>query len=193
MKTHLWCAVSAGLFALITTLRTSINTTIARLVLLIAGCLIASTVSAGIQRVNLDGSGLTTLLANLTFSPGIALDTEGGQMYWTADPGLQPDRESVRRANLDGSGVTDLVTDLFGPWGVALDVGSDQMYWTNRFADKIQRANLDGSEVTDLVTGLLSEPIGIALDVGGSQMYWTAGDFFGGKIQRANLDGSGGD
>ena len=106
-------------------MRTSINTTIARLVLLIAGCLVASTVNAaGIYRVNLDGSGVTDLVTGLYQPYDIALDAGGGQMYWT-DWGY-----GIYRANLDGSEVTDLVTGLVAPRGIALDLDAGHIYVT---------------------------------------------------------------
>ena len=188
MKSRLSGAVSACLFTLVTTLRTSINATIACLALLVTGCLVAAAVNAGsIHRANLDGSGVTDLVTGLFYPRGIALDVGGGQMYWTESSFTS----KIQRANLDGSGVTDLVTGLFSPRGIALDAGGGQMYWTDHILtgiDKILRANLDGSGVTDLLRGL-DRPVGIALDVGGGQMYWT--DTWSLKIQRANLDGSG--
>ena len=126
MKSRLWDAVSACLFTLVTTLRTSINATIARLMLLVAGCLVAATVNAQmIQRANLDGSEVTNLVTGLVAPPeDIALDVGGGQMYWT-------DGGKIQRANLDGSGVTDLVTGLVLPRGIALDVEAGHIYFTS--------------------------------------------------------------
>ena len=71
----------------------------------------------GIQRANLDGTGVETLVR--TARPnGIALDTTRGKMYWT-DYGAN----MIRRADLDGSRVEDLVvTSLDNPYGIALDV-----------------------------------------------------------------------
>ena len=124
MELRLWDAVSACLFTLVTTLRTSINATIARLMLLVAGCLVAATVNAQmIQRANLDGSEVTTLVIGLSSPEGIALDVGRGQMYWTDSR-----TDKIQRANLDGSGVTDLVTGIETPMGIALDVGGGQMY-----------------------------------------------------------------
>ena len=149
-----------------------------------------------IQRANLDGSGVETVvtITGVGWSGaihGIALDPSAGKMYWTVDAegGLD---DSIQRANLDGSGVEDLVTGLDGPSGVALDLSAGKMYWTvssgDDADDRIQRANLDGSGVEDFVTGL-GEPFDIALDLSAGKMYWT--DSFVTKIQRANLDGSG--
>ena len=138
-----------------------------------------------IQRAELDGSDIRTLVSGLGQPRDLALDRDGGRMYWT-DYGS----DKIRRANLDGSRVEDLVTGgLKEPFGIALDVAGGKMYWTDWGTDKIQRANLDGSGVEDLVTTGLNEPYGLALDVAGGKMYWT--DWGSDKIQRANLDGSG--
>ena len=144
-----------------------------------------------IRRANLNGSNVEILYRGWASARAIALDVNGGKMYW----GYRPDNaEKIQRANLDGSNVEDLVTTgLRGPMGIALDVGRGKMYWTdsnNRTGgeDKIQRANLDGSNVETLVTTGLQYVIGIALDVGSSKMYWA--DANARKIQRANLDGS---
>ena len=136
-----------------------------------------------IQRANLDGSNVETLITTGLSEPsGIALDVGSGKMYWTNEI-----TNKIQRANLNGSNVEDLVTGLRSPFGIALDVDNDKMYWTEIGTNKIHRANLNGSQVEDLVTGLPS-PHGIALDVGSGKMYWT--DWTTNKIQRANLDGS---
>ena len=82
-----------------------------------------------IQRSNLDGSGVETLVSTGLEAPiGIALDVAGGKMYWT-----DPPADRIQRSNLDGSGVETLVTTgLETPIGIALDVAGGKMYWTGR-------------------------------------------------------------
>ena len=137
-----------------------------------------------IQRANLDGSRVETLVTGVDAPQGIALDLGRGKMYWTVE---RPAK--IQRANLDGSGVENLVTGLSHPVGIALDVARGKMYWADRGAGKIQRANLDGSGVQDLITMGLGWPYGLALDVGRGKMYWSSD--ITEKIQRANLDGTG--
>ena len=114
-----------------------------------------------IQRSNLDGSGVETLVTTGSGAPvGIALDVAGGKMYWV-DSGT----EKIQRSNLDGSGVENLVTTGLGtPRGIALDVAGGKMYWTDWGTEKIQRSNLDGSGVENLVASGLVYPYGIALE-----------------------------
>jgi hypothetical protein len=95
----------------------------------------------------------------------IALDVDGGKMYWTT---IRTDK--IQRANLDGSNVQDLVNQLHTLGGIAflagiaLDVDGDKMYWIDNGTNKIQCANLDGSNVQDLITQL-DNPVDIALNV----------------------------
>ena len=140
-----------------------------------------------IQRANLDGSNVETLVTRLE-PDGIVLDVDRGKIYWVdRSPG------TIQRANLDGSNVETLVTGLTKPRGIALDVAGGQIYWMDADTGSIYRANLDGSNIEILITGL-DTPNAIALDVNRGKIYWTDESLWvgrgGGAIQRANLDGS---
>ena len=138
--------------------------------------------SGEIQRINLDGTNLQSLVTGLHEARDVALDIAVGKMYWV-DAGTY----KVQRANLDGTNVEDLVNTQGRPFGVAVDTTNGKMYWSIWNPGKIRRANLDGSNVEDFVTGL-SEPEDIDLDLSRGKIYWT--DTVTNKIQRANLDGS---
>ncbi|MCY3683506.1 MAG: hypothetical protein OXH16_19070 [Gemmatimonadetes bacterium] len=165
-----------------------------------------------IQRANLDGSNVETLLTYdnaLRIPRGIALDVAAGKMYWADSV-----TDSIRRANFDGSDIELIIdTRTIGgqslpgpattPRGIALDLASDppKMYWVdagraNVDNGRIWRANLDGSSPEALVTSGLVNPQSIALDVAAGKMYWTdsgtgaPNPLQDDKIQRANLDGS---
>ena len=117
----------------------------------------------------------------------IALDLDGGKVYWTDSETEQNDwgTGTIQRADLDGQNREVLFDPIVRrPHGIALDV--DKMYWSDSIAGSIQRANLDGSGMEVLVTGL-DEPMGIALTAG-RKIYWAASGT--GKIQAADLDGS---
>ena len=148
-----------------------------------------------IRRANLDGSNIETLISsdeNETSVPfGLALDVDGGKIYWTEKLGRNDGR--IRRANLDGSDIETLIpspsSEFYSPSDIALDVDGGKMYWMNDatilIRGNIRRANLDGSNIETLITGL-SAPSDLALDVDGGKIYWTDRD----DILRANLDGS---
>ena len=114
-----------------------------------------------IQRANLDGSNLETLIPTGSglFAPlGLTLDAAGGKMYWTD---ANPDR--IQRANLDGSNLETLVIGEDAVH-IALDIDAEKMYWAAQSPGSIQRANLDGSNLETLVPGL-DRPFGIALGI----------------------------
>jgi hypothetical protein len=90
-----------------------------------------------VQRANLDGTGVETLVTGLGNPRQIALDLSAGKMYWS-DNGT----DKIQRANLDGTSVEDLIVTS-NAFGIALDVAAGKMYWTDKGIDKIQRANLD--------------------------------------------------
>ena len=80
-----------------------------------------------IQRANLDGSNVETLVAVGQHSwslRDLALDEDGGKVYWTDG------RRRVQRANLDGSYIETLIITGDGTGGIALDVAEGKMYWT---------------------------------------------------------------
>ena len=124
-----------------------------------------------IQRANLDGTGIEVVVPSLEHPQAIALDLDGGKIYWTDDFS-----DKIQRANLDGSNVQDLVTDIKGPKGIALDIAGGKMYWADNFADKIQRANLDGSNIQDVFSypsgGVGHGLGGVVLDLGLGDVYW---------------------
>ena len=164
--------------------------------------------TGAVQRANLDGSNIETLVTELkapntltrivlsgrVVAPfGIALDMDGGKIYWMNEfRGILP-RAKIQRADLDGSNIETLITGLNSPFGITLDVDGGKIYWTAAHGT-IQRANLDGSNIKTLVPGVFGlASLGIALDVAEGRMYWTdvnESPSGTGAIQRANLDGS---
>ena len=140
-----------------------------------------------IQRADLDGSNVETLISGVN-SSSLALDAAEGKMYYAT-------RGKIQRADLDGSNVETLVSGVNSS-SLALDVTESKIYWTERSEHRILRANLDGSNVETLAGGhgqsravlRVSAPYGLALDTAWSKMYWT--DMGTDTIQRADLDGS---
>ena len=143
-----------------------------------------------IQRANLDGTDIETIVSDLEGPTGIDLDLGVGrnQIYW-ADESSLFSNSRIQRADLEGTNVYTVVVDGSGDcMDVAVDVSGGKIYWTYRFINgKIRRANLDGSNVQTIFTGVerINE---IAVDASGGKIYWT--DNEDDKIQRANLDGT---
>ena len=73
-----------------------------------------------VQRANLDGSNIETLITELEAPFGIALNVDGGKMYWTEADMDVPGRYKVQRANLDGSNIETLVTGLEAPTRIVI-------------------------------------------------------------------------
>ena len=69
---------------------------------------------------------------------GIAVDTAGSKLYWTASSG------KIKRANLDGSGSENVMLDLPSPMDLALAGGN--AYWTQGNGS-VRFVNLRGQKV----------------------------------------------
>jgi hypothetical protein len=163
-----------------------------------------------IERMDLDGSNLTTLVpAGGAFTPKqLRLDRRNGKLYWSDREGMR-----VMRSNLDGSGVETLVetgrTDAerldARNWcvGIAVDLERGKIYWTQKGGDNagagsIRRANLeipagqDAGSRSDIevLLSALPEPIDLDLDLSKRMMYWTdRGDPpRGNTVNRAPMD-----
>ncbi len=134
----------------------------------------------GIQRANLDGTGIETLISAAdTQSPAdLVLDLSAGKMYWTGYA-----MNSVRRANLDGSNVEDYITGLSSPNTVVLDVPGNKIYWTS--GASTYRANLDDlSNTEELFAGTARSHATFHPSL---EKMFLAG---GGSVRCGNLDGS---
>ena len=130
---------------------------------------------------------------------GVAVDVEGGHVYWTDMGLLNLTTGAVRRAKLDGSDVEVLVTgdDTDTPKQMKLDLEAGKMYWSDREGMRVQRANLDGSDLETLVTAgddvsdASTHCVGMAIDPDGGYFYWSqrgapgAGE---GSIRRAGIE-----
>ena len=130
-----------------------------------------------IQNANLNGSGIKTVIQNLSDPTDLVL--EGDYIYWTEDG------DSVRRANLSGRRVIqDVATGLDTVGGIA--IGGGKVYWTEQTgasAGTINHANLNGTNFKTLAT-LRSKPMGIAVDTAGKKLYWTNAR---GRVQSGGL------
>jgi hypothetical protein len=166
-----------------------------------------------VMRVNLDGSEIETLVDASHGDPrpgpdqtkwcvGIAVDTEGGNFYWTQKGGDKAGQGRIFRANIElpaGQSPTNrsdielLYENLPEPIDLDLDVANGNLYWTDRGdpprGNTVNRAPMapkPGSEPEILFTHLL-EGIGLSLDLKGGRMFITD---LAGTVYSANLDGS---
>ena len=150
---------------------------------------------------SLTGSDVDPFVASVRDATAIAIDMEGGKVYWAEQ--IDKKRSRVRRANLDGRNV-QVVKEMGGAVrGIAVDSAKGNLYMTNARANgrgNIQRSKLDGSvfhwNYIDNLSPALSSPRDIALDVAGGKVYWTEDitDAATGKetirIRRANISGN---
>ena len=161
-----------------------------------------------IMRANIDGSNIETLVETAqgdaarkdatNWCVGIALDIEGGKVYWTQKGSGGNGR--IFRANLEipkgenalhRSDIELLFADLPEPIDMDLDLAHRVMYWTDRGdpprGNTVSRAPMDPGGKQEILVGGLKEGIGIALDLNGGRMYYTD---LAGNVYSARLDGS---
>src|SRR5882724_7117396 len=169
-----------------------------------------------VMRANLDGSNIETLIDTSEgdarpgkvinkWCVGIALDVEGGKLYWTQKGSDNAGQGRIFRANLEipkGQAAANrkdielLYEGLPEPIDLELDLHNRMIYWTDRGdpprGNTVNRAPIDPvspgvrKEPTILFTHLM-EGIGLALDRKGGRMFITD---FAGSVYSANLDGS---
>ena len=168
-----------------------------------------------VMRSNLDGSKIETLVdtsqgdarpgADATrWCVGIALDVQGGKVYWTQKGPDNAGLGRIFRANLEPrKGQTPakrqdielLYDNLPEPIDLDLELGNRMMYWTDRGdpprGNTVNRAPIDATSGTrkepEIVFNHLMEGIGLSLDLANKRMFLTD---LGGSVYSANLDGS---
>lgn len=159
-----------------------------------------------VQRCNLDGSNVATIVApGSTFTPKqLKIDHDAGKLYWSDREGM-----AIQRCNLDGSNLETLVTTGDpaahkgdqSRWcvGIALDPKRGHIYWTQKGGDNagqgvIRRvgmktpAGASASNRQDIETlfSHLPEPIDLDVDLRSRTLYWT--DRGDNTISRAPMD-----
>jgi len=166
-----------------------------------------------VMRSNLDGSNLETLIqtgkgeadrADLTrWCVGIAIDVQGGKLYWTQKGLDNAGVGRIFRAGLDipkgesctlRSDIELLFDKLPEPIDLDLDLERRVLYWTDRGdpprGNTVSRAPMDAtprSVEPEIVFNHLMEGIGLALDIPGDRMFMTD---LGGSLYTASLDGA---
>ena len=168
-----------------------------------------------LMRANLDGSNIETLVDASQGDPrpgpdatkwcvGVAVDVDGGKVYWTQKGADNAGRGRMFRAGIEipigqtasnRADIEVLYDGLPEPIDLDLDLNNRVMYWTDRGdpprGNTVNRAPMDSDAkdrpAPEIVFSHLMEGIGIALDLKGDRMFITD---FGGDVLSARLDGS---
>jgi hypothetical protein len=144
-----------------------------------------------IERADLDGKNLTTVVpVGGTWTPK-QLKLEHGKLYWSDREGMR-----VMRSNIDGSQIETLVETGHGDaaradaknWcvGIGVDIAGGKIYWTqkggsNAGEGSLRRANLEipkgqtpaNRSDIEVLYDHLPEPIDVDLDLNQHMIYWT--------------------
>jgi len=168
-----------------------------------------------VLRANLNGSNVETLVDTSHGDPrpgpdptkwcvGIAVDVDGGKIYWTQKGGDNAGEGRIFRANIEipsgqtptNRGDIELIYDcLPEPIDLDIDPSTRTLYWTDRGdpprGNTVNRAQLDAKpgkrKPPEIVFDHLMEGIGLVLDHEGGRMFITD---FAGTVYSATLDGS---
>jgi DNA-binding beta-propeller fold protein YncE len=168
-----------------------------------------------VMRADLDGSNIETIVDTsqgdsrpgpdaAKWCVGVAVDVDGGKVYWTQKGPDNAGKGRICRAGIDvppaqaASNRPDievLYDGLPEPIDLDLDFNNRVMYWTDRGdpprGNTVNRAPMDSDATSrpspEIVLTHLMEGIGIALDLTGDRMFITD---FGGNVLTAKLDGS---
>jgi DNA-binding beta-propeller fold protein YncE len=168
-----------------------------------------------VMRADLDGSNVETLVDAGQGDPrpgpdatkwcvGVAIDVDGGKVYWTQKGPDNAGKGRIFRAGIDvptGQSASNradievLYDGLPEPIDLDLDLDDRVLYWTDRGdpprGNTVNRAPMDSGSLDrpapEIVLTHLMEGIGIALDLAGDRMFVTD---FGGNVLEAKLDGS---
>ena len=168
-----------------------------------------------VMSANLDGSHIETIVDTSQGDPrpgpdatkwcvGVAVDVDGGNVYWTQKGPDNAGKGRVFRAGIEiptrqtasnRSDIELLYDGLPEPIDLDLDLNNRVVYWTDRGdpprGNTVNRAPMDsdakGRPAPEIVFSHLMEGIGIALDLKRDRMFITD---FGGDVLSAKLDGS---
>lgn len=115
----------------------------------------------GIYRVNMDGTGFTTILPNTDIS-NFEIDFVNSKIYFSSGT-------TGSICDLDGSNVIQLFNFQIGEF--AFDNSSNLLYFTDESNDAIKSSNLDGSNIQTIINSTdiyfdsdaLNTPVGLIL------------------------------
>jgi len=164
-----------------------------------------------VMRANLNGSEIETLVDTsegetrpgrdaTKWCVGMAVDHDGGKVYWTQKGGDNASEGRICRANLEipkgKNAVNRTDIELFldrlpEPIDLDLDLNNQIIYWTDRGnppqGNTVSRASLDNGKDQQILVNDLMEGIGLSLDLKNGRMFFSD---LGGSVYSAKLDGS---
>lgn len=133
----------------------------------------------GVKRINLDGSGETTIVNNLPGVSAVAVNTLRDEIYW-ADGAAR-----LMRASLTGANPTQILGNV-NVDELAVDPHTDTLYYRIESPLVIFRIGRNGDGQTILVNG--TGYTGPVLDIATNSFYWIDGYVLG-TILRYSLSG----
>jgi 3-hydroxyacyl-CoA dehydrogenase len=164
-----------------------------------------------VMRANFDGSQIETLVDTSKgdarpgadakkWCVGIAVDHDGGKVYWTQKGGDNAGDGRIFRANLEipkgQNAVNRTDIELFldrlpEPIDLDLDLDNRIIYWTDRGnppqGNTVSRASLDNGKDQKILVNDLMEGIGLSLDLKNGRMFFAD---LGGSVYSSKLDGT---
>lgn len=152
--------------------------------------------------LNPDGTGKTMIITGCPVPDGVAVDVQGGHIYWTNMGVPSANDGSIERVDLDGGNRTTIVPSgsTYTPKQLHLDTVGRKLYWGDREGMRVMRCDLDGSNIEVLVHAGQGDDdrrdetnwcVGVAVDHVGGHLYWTQkgpSDAGLGRIFRAGID-----
>lgn len=111
----------------------------------------ADTGKGTIDRANVDGSNVETIISGLTFPTDVAVDEIDEKLYWS-----DPVEDVIQVSDLNGDDISIIVSGGIGPSYMVLDtsgstVVAKNIYFGDVTHDFIRKVKIATSEVTDIV------------------------------------------
>ena len=158
-------------------------------------------VDAGNQELwsmNLDGTGLSLVRANLTNTPtDLALDTVNQKIYYTTSSAT-PANNTIQRMDYTGNNNTVLFTagasgnNVSRCTALALDSLNSRIIFSDAGVKGLWSVDLSGSGLTLVASNLTAVPLDLALDVTNQLIYYTTSSWGqnSNTVQRVNYAGT---
>ena len=105
--------------------------------------------SGRIRRLNLDGTGLATLVPDIGSPYGIVVADD--KVYWAEE--IDENTGKIQRAKLNGTNIETLAEIQGLPTGISVDTAAGKVYWANSLGG-IQRTDINGGEVEIVALGV---------------------------------------